>query len=226
MRGRSPGAMPDAGVGTTMVTARPSPLALMSTAAAGVGVLHGVLDQVRQHLPQPRPVGEHHRSAGTPASMSTPRPRPRRDRARSPRSPTAATRARSPAAARIVPVSASEMSMSAVSVAPSRSASSSAAPAPSGDPPRVVGGQRRLGHVAEARQRRAQIVRDVVERAAHAVDRAPDCVQHLVDAARRARRADRAVPRIGTRASNRPRLQDGSHASPQIARSGASADAW
>ena len=52
-------------------------------------------------------------------------------------------------------------------------------------------GQRHFRRPAEARQRRAQIVRDVVERAAHAGDQTLDPVQHRVEEPRQL--ADRIV---------------------------------
>ena len=61
-----------------------------------------------------------------------------------------------------------------------------------------------LGDVAESRQRRAQIVRDVVERAAHAAEQRLDALEHDVDlpAERVERIAAEASP--STRASKRP----------------------
>ena len=100
-------------------------------ASARVGVLHGVLDQVREHLPQPGAVGDDRQRRIDPSRRSRCRgPRPRRRAATAPRRPPP-RRAPCSGVSRIVPVSASEMSISAVSVALTRSASSSAGASPS-----------------------------------------------------------------------------------------------
>ena len=74
------------------------------------------------------------------------------------------------------------MSISAVNVALTRPASSSACASASRARFGVAGDQRRFGDVAKARERRAEIVGDVVERGAHARDQFFDPFQHLVDA--------------------------------------------
>ena len=75
----------------------------------------------------------------------------------------------------IVPVSASEMSISVFSIATTRSDSSRQSASASRSIAGIVRRQRRLGDAAQPRHRRAQIVRDVVERAAHAGERRRRC---------------------------------------------------
>ena len=106
------------------------------------------------------------------------RRRPRR-RLTTSRDQRPASRSRS-SARRMVPVSASEMSISVSSIARiariprGRSTAPRAVPAAGS----ARSGERPLGQAAQPRHRRAQIVRDVVERAAHAVDQRADPIEH------------------------------------------------
>ena len=142
----------------------------------------GVLDQIREHLTQTRPIADHVQVIRDvrPAARSPCHP-PHRRRGRSLRRRRRPDRTDSRVSA-IVPVSASR------DVHQRRQRGAHAIRLFQGVRQPVARGvsvarhERRLGDVPKAGQRRPQVVRDVVERPAHAADQRLDPPQHLVDA--------------------------------------------
>ena len=191
MRGSSSAGMPapvsrhrdDDGIG------RPGRRA--SRRPAGRRVLDGVVEQVGEHLAQPVAIDvgdELRRGRGRRCGRRAPRRRPRTARRvcriRSCRSVGSRRSA-------IVPVSASEMSISVLSIAIDAIGFLEAVGERFAQRRGIVGAQRCFGDAAQPRHRRAQVVGDVVERAAHAGEHRVDAIEHRVDQRRSARRARR-----------------------------------
>ena len=95
----------------------------------------------------------------------------------------------------MVPVSASEMSISVVSIDNTRSDSSRQSDRASRCLRRIVGGERGFRGDAQARHRRAQVVRHVIEGVAHAMDQRGDAREHRVEQACSTRRRHRRCRR-------------------------------